>query len=74
MTDVRFIDVLCDYKRQVTLLFMVSVLAIVVLSISMTVIEAGTATYVVTIIQLVSFGLVFVLSSALMVTCGRRSH
>lgn len=73
MAEARFIDVLCDYKRQVTLLFMVSILALVVLAISLTYVETGSSTYVVTVVQLVTFGGIFLLSSALMLSCGRRN-
>lgn len=72
MTDVRFVDVLCDYRDQFRLLAMVSALALVVLVVAMQYVESGTATYVISLVQIATFLFVFGLSSTLLVVCTRR--
>lgn len=72
MTDARFVDVLCDYRNQFRLLAMVSALALVVLAVAMQYVESGTATYVISVVQIATFLFIFALSSALLVVCTRR--
>jgi hypothetical protein len=72
MTETRFTKVVCDFRKQFRLLFMISLLSIIVLVVSLAYIEAGTATYVVTVIQLVTFAAIGLLSGGLMIICARR--
>ena len=73
MTDTRFAEVLCDFRKHFRLLFMVSLLSIVVLVAALAYVEPGTATYVITMIQLVTFAGIGLLSGGLMVACARRN-
>lgn len=74
MADVRFVDVLCEYRSQFRLLAMVSVLSILVLSVSLLYVDPGTATFVVAVIQLVTFGAILLVSGGLMFVCSRRTQ
>ncbi|ESP87006.1 hypothetical protein [Candidatus Halobonum tyrrellensis] len=74
MADVSFVDVLCDFRRHLRYLFMISVLSIVVLLASLVYVDPGSGGYVLAVVQLVSFGVVLVLSGGGMVVCGRRAE
>lgn len=73
MTETRFLDVLCGYRNRLRLLAMVSALSIIVLSVSLLYVEPGTATYVIAVVQLVTFGALFLLAGGLVVVCARRN-
>ncbi|WP_238717338.1 hypothetical protein [Natronorubrum halophilum] len=52
---------------------MVSVLSLLVLGAALTAIERGTSTYVITVVQIVTFVVVGSFSLGMMVLCSRRS-
>ncbi|MDS0300637.1 hypothetical protein NDI76_17950 [Halogeometricum sp. S1BR25-6] len=72
MTDASFVDVLCDFRNQFRLLAMVSALALVVLAVALQFVESGTATYVISVVQIVTFVIIFIVSGTLLVVCTRR--
>ena len=72
MTDASFVDVLCDFRNNFRLLAMVSALALVVLAVALQFVESGTATYVISVVQIVTFAFIFVVSGTLLVVCTRR--
>ncbi|WP_408960256.1 hypothetical protein [Natrinema sp. 74] len=73
MTEETLVGAFCRFRYQFRLLFMVSVLALIVLGAALPVIERGTGTFVITIVQLVSFAVIGALSFAMMVVCARRA-
>jgi len=68
----RLLDAACQFSRGWQLLFVISFVSLVVLGLSLDVVEPGSATYVVTVIQLVSFGALFLFTGGLLVLCIRR--
>ncbi|WP_226482789.1 hypothetical protein [Natrinema amylolyticum] len=73
MPEETFVDVLCRFRHHFRLLFMVSALSLLVLGAALTAIERGTSTYVITVLQIVTFLVIGSLSFGMMVVCGRRS-
>ncbi|SFL34001.1 hypothetical protein SAMN04487950_3443 [Halogranum rubrum] len=73
MTETQFVDLLCEYRTKFRLLAMVSTLSILVLSASLFYVESGTATYVIAVVQIVTFAAILLLSGGLIVVCERRS-
>lgn len=73
MTNGSFLDVLCDFRKHFRLLFMVTLLSIGILLISLQYVEPGSGTYVITLVQLVTFGAIFLVSAGLMLLCGRKT-
>lgn len=73
MSDETFIDVLCRSHHQFRLLFMVSVLSVVILGTALMVIERGTGTYVITVLQLVTLIVIGSFSFGMMVLCTRKN-
>lgn len=74
MSEETFSDVLCGFRHQFRLLFMVSVLSLVILGTALTLIESGTGTYVITVLQLVTFVVVGSFSLGMMVLCARKNE
>lgn len=74
MADPSFLDVLCDFRRHLRYLFMLSALSIVVLLASLAYVDPGSGGYVLAVVQLVSFGGILLLSVGGMVACGRRAE
>lgn len=70
----RFLDILCQSARGLQILFVVSLVSIVVLLASLQVVEPGSGTYVVAVVQLVSFAGVFVLTAIGLYLCVRRTE
>lgn len=62
---------LCQSARGLQVLFTVSIVSIVVLLGSLTVVEPGSATYVIVLVQLVSFAGVFLLTGTTLLLCVR---
>lgn len=73
MPEATFVDVLCRSRHKFRLLFMVSVLSLVILGVALPAIEPGTGTYVITVVQLVTFLVVGSFSLGMMVLCSRRA-
>lgn len=73
MTNRSFTAVLCDFRRHFRLLFMITFLSIVILFVSLQYVEPGSETYVIALVQLVTFGVIFLGSVGMMVLCGRRA-
>ncbi|WP_137289138.1 hypothetical protein [Natronorubrum halophilum] len=73
MSEETFVDVLCRSRHRFRLLFMVSVLSLLILGAALTAIERGTSTYVITVVQIVTFVVVGSFSLGMMVLCSRRS-
>ena len=71
MVDSSLFDVACDFRRSFRLLFMLSLLAIVVLVPSLLSINRASETYVITVVQVVTFGFLLLASGGLMVACAR---
>jgi len=71
MDRARFLDALCAHARGLQLLLVVSVVCSLVLVVALGAVEAGSATYVVAVVQLVSFAAVGLLSAASLVACVR---
>lgn len=72
MSEETFIDVLCRFRHQFRLIFMVSVLSVVILGTALTVIEGGTDTYVITVLQLLTLVIIGSFSFGMMVLCARK--
>lgn len=73
MADPSFLDVVCDFRRHLRYLFMISALSVVVLLASLAYVDPGSGGYVLAVVQLVSFGGILLLSAGGMVVCGRRA-
>ncbi|WP_222912921.1 hypothetical protein [Natrinema sp. SYSU A 869] len=73
MAEETLMDAFCRFRHQFRLLFMVSVLSLLVLGAVLPAIERGTGTYVITIIQLVTFAVTGSFSFGMMVICSRRA-
>ncbi|WP_330633400.1 hypothetical protein [Halocatena halophila] len=74
MTDEGFLDVVCTYRTQFRILAMVAVLSIILLGVSLRYVSPTSGTYVVAVVQLVTFGGVFCVTSWLMVRCARLEN
>lgn len=74
MANRSFIGVLCDFRRHIRFLFMITLLSIVVLLVSLAYVEPGSGAYVIALVQLVTFGVIFLLSSSVMLLCARHSE
>ncbi|GCF15861.1 hypothetical protein Harman_37960 [Haloarcula mannanilytica] len=74
MPDETFTTVLCRFRRHFRLLFMVSVLSLLILGTALTAIESGSSTYVITVVQIVTFLVLGSLSFGLMVLCARSNE
>lgn len=70
----RFLDTLCQSAKGLQILFVVSVVSIVVLLASLRTVEPGSDTYVIAVVQLVSFAGVFVLTGSALYLCVRRTE
>ena len=60
MPDTRFTEVLRDFTTQMKYVLVISAVSIVLLSVSLTAVEPGTSTHVITLIQLATFVVLFV--------------
>lgn len=69
-----FLDHLCQSARRLQFLFVVSLVSVVVLLGSLTVVEPGSDTYVIAMVQLVSFAGVCLLTGTTLVLCMRRTR
>lgn len=68
----RYLENVCLHETGLRYLFIVSLLSTVILSAAFTMIEAGTATYYVTTLQLITFVPLMGFSLALLLVCSRR--
>lgn len=68
----RYLDNVCTHETGLRYVFIVSLLSTVILSAAFALIEPGTPTYYVTVLQLVTFVPLMALSLALLVLCSRR--
>lgn len=68
----RFLDALCQFTRGLQVLFVVSLVSIIVLLLSLEVVESGTDTYFIIIIQIVSFAGVFAFAASALYLCMRH--
>ncbi|WP_148225407.1 hypothetical protein [Haloterrigena turkmenica] len=73
MAEETLVDAFCRFRHHFRLLFMVSLLSLIVLGAALGAIERGTGTYVITIVQLVTFAVIGTLSFGMMVVCARRA-
>ena len=71
MASNGFLDHLCEHATGIRYVFIVSMLSILVLLWSLTVVQTGTGTYYIALIQLGTFALLAVLSFVLMIACHR---
>ncbi|RRJ29443.1 hypothetical protein EIK79_12435 [Halocatena pleomorpha] len=74
MSEETFIDVLCRFRQQFRLLFMVSVLSVLILGTALTIIESGTGTYVITVLQLVTLVVIGSFSFGMMHHCTGKNE
>lgn len=68
----RYLDNVCTHETGLRYVFIVSLLSTLILSGAFALIDPGTATYYVTVLQLVTFVLLMALSLTLVLTCARR--
>lgn len=66
MRDTRFVKVLGNYMMQIKFVLVISAVSIVLLVAALPSIQPGTTTYVLTLIQLVTFTGLFVLMTGLL--------
>ncbi len=71
MTDEGFLDVVCVYRTQFRVLAMIAVLSIILLAVSLRYVSPSSGTYVVAVVQLVTFGGVLCVTSWLILRCAR---
>lgn len=69
----RAITALCQSARGLQLLFVVSLVSIGVLLASLQVVDSGSATYIIAVVQLVSFAGLLALTGSALVVCVRWS-
>lgn len=67
----RAIDALCRSARGLQFLFVVSVLSIGILLASLRVVDPGSATAVITVVQLVTFAVIFAITGTALAICVR---
>lgn len=68
-----YLDALCQSARGLQILFVVSTVSIVVLLVSLQFVEPGSGTFVIALVQLVTFAGIFLLSVTTLVLCLRRT-
>ena len=68
----RYLDNVCTHETGLRYLFIVSLLSTLILSGAFALIDSGTATYYVTVVQIVTFAPLMVLSLVLLLACSRR--
>lgn len=70
--DKSFLDHLCDYEQGWRLLFTFSVGVLALMILWLVVMESGSATYVVTVMNVVGLSVLAVLSGFILARCRRR--
>ena len=74
MADRSLVDAACDFRSSFRILFMVSLLAVVILTPSAFAVDPDSGTFVITVVQLVTFAVLLVASGGMMVVCGGRGE
>lgn len=74
MSDASFVDAVCDFRRHLRLLFMLSAFSILLLLASLPYLQPRSGTFVIATVQLVSFAVIVLVSGGLMVVCARRTE
>lgn len=73
MTDTSYLEVLCRFSRHIRIVGMVSVLCIVLLLASLYFGDLDRGTYIITVVQLVTFLILGVGAFGVLVVCARHS-